>query len=209
MRITGGPREAERVLEGAISKRTCVHFAKYTYIHAWSHDTYAYIGDMPDPFGMNMSLSRRRWTGILRSRHTHVCWSNNPFHLAVQRSSSSSSFYDKPGRSFFLLDFSSRCLYMYIHVAAMDLLPGKSGDRNSMECTNSSNGFACFRSIFPETRQFREIGVYRSKGRSGLVLTFEWRIRPLYIENDHAIAKIPVITSIHLRVCPRTIAAHE
>ena len=31
----------------------------------------------------------------------------------------------------------------------MDLLPGKSGDRNSMECTNSSNGFACFRSIFP------------------------------------------------------------
>ena len=93
-----GTIKRERVLEGAISKRTCVHFAKYTYMHAWSHDAYAYIGDMPDPFGMNMSLSRRRWTGILRSRHTHVCWSNNPFHLAVQRSS---SFYDKPGRSFF------------------------------------------------------------------------------------------------------------
>lgn len=180
-------------------------------MHAWSHDAYAYIGDMPDPFGMNMSLSRRRWTGILRSRHTHVCWSNNPFHLAVQRSS---SFYDKPGRSFFLLDFSSRCLYIYT-LCIYTLQPWIFSPGNLVIVIRwNARILPTVLRVFvpsfrPETGQFREIGVYRSKGRSGLVLTFEWRIRPLYIENDHAIAKIPVITSIHLRVCPRTIAAHE
>lgn len=139
-------------------------------MYASSHHTYAYIGDMPDPFATNMSLSRRRWTGILGSRHTNVCWTNNPFRLAIQRSVVVLQL-TKPGRSFFplvLIFTHDAYVYIYTHfsiyvyVAAIDLLSnrkaGKSGDRNSNPRIFPMVLRVFVGSFRPETRQFREIG---------------------------------------------------